>query len=264
MYKLGILGGGNMAQAIVNGIIKVGFIKPSEILISDIDSTKLELYAKEGISVTKDNRYLFANCEYILFAVKPQIFKQMDSIHAYLQEESKLISIMAGISIASILKKAGRDIAVSRIMPNTPCMIGSGMSVLTYHRYDDISRRFVKSIFDAIGETAEMDERLFDAVTSISGSGPAYVYTFIDAMVKGGMEGGLSLQESRKLALATLKGAAEMVRINEDKPIGELIDAVCSKGGTTIEAVNTFKENNLTEIIIKGINACRKRSEELS
>ena len=149
-------------------------------------------------------------------------------------------------------------------MPNTPAMIGKGISALCFEGYSDLEKNFVRSIFESIGEAIYLNEGLFHAVTSISGSGPAYVYTFINAMIKGGVEGGLSESDSRKLAIATTIGAAEMALRNPDKSIDELINAVCSKGGTTIEAIKSFKRDNLEDIIIKGIKACRLRSEELS
>lgn len=264
-YTLGIIGGGNMANAILNGIINSGIISDlSKIIISDIDTVKLSTYSDLGIVTSSDNMDVINNCQYIIFAVKPQIFSLIKDDIINMNSDQYAISIMAGISIDTILEYIGKNVPVCRVMPNTPCMIKQGMSVLCYRGYDDKSVEFVNQIFESIGEIALMDESLFDGVTSVSGSGPAYVYTFIDAMVKGGVEGGLSEKDSRKLAIATVIGAANMIKCNSDKPIQELIDAVCSKGGTTIEAINTFKDNHLTDIIVKGVRACRNRSKELS
>jgi len=254
-----------MANAILNGVIKSRKMKPDEVIISDIDEVKLKTHKENlGINITTDNNFLIDNSDYILFAVKPQIFNTISGVLKDIAPSQHIISIMAGIKIETILNAAEKSLPVCRVMPNTPCMIGEGMSVLCYYNYDEVSKGIVKAIFNSVGETIEMDEDKFDAVTSISGSGPAYIYSFIDAMVKGGIEGGLSEKDSRNLTVETMIGAAKMVKFNAEKPITDLIDAVCSKGGTTIEAIKSFREDNLEEVIVKGIRKCRLRSEELS
>lgn len=264
-YDLGIIGGGNMATAILNGIITSGkLMKPERIIISDIDKSKLSDHAKLGINTTDNNNEVFDNSEFILFAIKPQIFHIIKESLKGIRKDQHIISIMAGISIDTIKSVLTDSVPICRVMPNTPCMVNAGMSVLCYDKYNSKSKLFVDSIFQSIGEIAHMSEEKFDAVTSISGSGPAYVYLFIDSLVKGGIDGGLSEEDSRKLAVTTFIGASKMVQINDKKPINDLIDAVCSKGGTTIEAINVYRDNKLPELIIKGVKACRNRSKELS
>ena len=148
-------------------------------------------------------------------------------------------------------------------MPNTPCMIGSGTCALCFENYETDEKEFVKELFSTCGAVLEIDEKLFDAVTSVSGSGPAYIYMFLNGMIQGGINGGLSESESKFLAINTMIGAA-MLADQSDENLGVLTEKVCSKGGTTIEAVKIYRENHLEDLIVEGIKACRKRSEELS
>lgn len=259
-FKLGLIGAGNMASAIVSGTLK-GLLSPSDIIISDKDEAKLANFAKNGITTTTDNAMVATNSENILFAVKPQIAPLVfEDIKGKINAET-IISIMAGINISTLEKNLGHHNFV-RVMPNTPAMLGEGMSALSF-KGDFKNKEFLFSLFNSFGKTVELDENLFDAVTSVSGSGPAYVYMFIKAMIDGGIDGGLSAETSKILTLQTIIGACKMVE-NSTKNIDELIEAVCSKGGTTIEAVNSFKGDDLNGIIRKGIAKCKRRSEELS
>lgn len=260
-YKLGIIGCGNMSTAIWQGILDSGLAASKEIIVSDKDTEKLKTAAEKGITVTDDNLAAI-NAEYVLFAVKPQIFPAVAEEIKGKTADSVLISIMAGITIEKIKMLTGSN-KIARIMPNTPCMIKKGISAISFDGVSELGRAFVLALFSGIGEVIELPESKFDAVTSVSGSGPAYIYMFLDGMIKGGIEGGLSYEQAKALAVKTMQGASELFN-RQDKPLEELISAVCSKGGTTIEAVNVFRERKLTEIISDGIRACRKRSEELS
>ncbi len=260
-FKIGIIGCGNMSTAIWQGILDAGLAVGTEIIVSDADENKLRQAAERGITVSSNNSGTL-DAEYIILAVKPQIFPLAAADIRDRVGDSVLISIMAGITIDKIRQLTGAE-SIARIMPNTPCMIKRGVSAISFDGVKESKKEYVISLFASIGEVIELPESKFDAVTSVSGSGPAYVYMFLDGMIKGGMAGGLTFEESKKLAVATMQGAAEMVRMIET-PIDELINAVCSKGGTTIEAVNIYREKGLTDIIIEGIQACRRRSEELS
>ena len=259
-YTLGVIGAGNMAYAIVGGIINGGILKPSDIAISDIDAQKLKAFAKLGVYTQTDNVSLSANRENLLFAVKPQIAQTVFNEIESSVTANTVISIMAGITLSK-LKAALGNRNYARIMPNTPALVGKGMSAIAFSEnfYSD----FVMNIFRSVGEAIQLDESRFDAVTSLSGSGPAYVYTFIKALIDGGMSGGLDFETSEQLALQTVLGAVEMIKTS-DKPINELIDAVCSKGGTTIQAIDSFREDGLENIIKNGMNKCLNRSVELS
>ncbi|HKL93673.1 MAG TPA: pyrroline-5-carboxylate reductase [Clostridia bacterium] len=258
-FSLGVIGAGNMATAIVKGAISSKILSANEIIISDVDNIKLAEFGKLGLSTTLDNKYLASNCDTVLFAVKPQSASAiMEDIKDSIVAQT-VISIMAGVPISKLSSVLGvRDYV--RVMPNTPALIGKGMSALAY---SSGKNDFAKQLFSSIGEVVELDENLFDAVTSVSGSGPAYVYLFLKAMIDGGLIGGLPYDVSKKLAIQTAIGACGMLS-SSNKPIDELIDAVCSKGGTTIEAINSFKSDELERIVKNGIAKCKKRSEELS
>ena len=259
-YTLGIIGAGNMAFAIVRGVINSGIIKPSEIIISDIDKQKLQSFTELGINTVTDNALISKSCDYLLIAVKPQIAPVVFGEIKNIITAPTVISIMAGITISK-LKVALGTRNYARVMPNTPALVGKGMSAVAFS--DGFNSDYILNIFRSVGEAMQLDESLFDAVTSLSGSGPAYVYTFIKALINGGINGGIDYETSKKLALQTVLGAVEMLKTS-DKSINELIEAVCSKGGTTIQAINSFEEDGLEDVIKRGMNKCLNRSIELS
>lgn len=258
-FKIGIIGCGNMATAIWEGILDAKLAKGGEIIVSDIDADKLRYAKSKGLCVTHSNREITA--DYIMFAVKPQTFAEVAET-VVIPKESIIISIMAGITIEKIKKYTNAE-KIVRVMPNTPCMIKKGVSALTFDNVCDKDKKYIFSLFSSIGDALELSESKFDAVTALSGSGPAYIYVFLEGLIKGGLEGGLTLEESKRLAIATVQGASEMFK-QTDTLISELINAVCSKGGTTIEAIKIFDKYKLIDIIAEGIAAARMRSEELS
>jgi len=259
-YKLGVIGAGNMATAILGGITSNSLLSPDQIIISDIDVAKLDIFRLQGIATTQDNKYLVSNSEYILFAVKPQSFEGIAKEIKDSFTDQNIISIMAGTSINKLNNLLG-EFNIARIMPNTPAFVGEGMSAIAFSK--GFHSDFVINIFSTLGKVVELDESKFDAVTSLSGSGPAYVYLFIKSLIDGGIEGGLDAETSKLLALQTVKGAVKMVETSS-KQIDILIDNVCSKGGTTIEAINSYKNDNFEAIVKKGMAKCKARSEELS
>ncbi len=259
-FTLGVIGAGNMATAIIGGIVKAGVLAPTQIVVSDNSQQQLDKIAQIGVSTTLSNVDVAQNAQYVLFAIKPQCFDDIAKEISPTLDADTIISIMAGITIAKLQKAFGKR-NYARIMPNTPAFVGEGMSAIAFS--NNFYSQFVVDVFSSIGKTALIDETYFDAVTSLSGSGPAYVYTFIKALIKGGMDGGLDENVAKTLAIQTVIGGAKMIE-SSTKSIDELIDAVCSKGGTTICAVESFKQNNLENIITTGIKKCRERSIELS
>ena len=253
-YKLGFIGYGNMAKAIIGGILKSGILDKSQIALSDPASKD-----SDGIFCTNDNDYVANNSDYLFLSVKPQVFKSIN----FSCTADCVISIMAGIDSAYIGKKLNMQGKVIRVMPNTPAQIGMGVAAIAVNALDKKHNDFCKSIFDSVGQAYFIPEDKFDAVTCVSGSGPAYVYYFIKAVTDAGVEGGLSYEQSKQLALKTFIGASKMVENSTDS-LDTLIDKVCSKGGTTIQAIDTFRQTNVAENIKLGIEKCRKRSEELS
>lgn len=256
-YKLGVVGAGNMAKAIVSGAVKSGIFKPEEIAVSDPSAD----IGVKGVININNNCMLVKESQYILFAIKPQIFRTIADDFAECKAEAA-ISIMAGLPTQAISDILPSDVNVVRVMPNTPCMVGYGMSCIA-ECGDAAALDIVKELFASIGEVCVLNESLFDAVTSVSGSGPAYAYLFIDGMIKSGVKSGLPYEDARKMAYATVRGAAEMVAVNKNKSLEELTEAVCSKGGTTIEAVKKFREGGLEELIDTAMTACKERSAEL-
>jgi pyrroline-5-carboxylate reductase len=265
-FKLGIIGCGFMAKAILRGVVLSDFLRAKKIIVSDINKDNLEEVGAElGVTVTDDNVYAAQNCEFLLFAVKPQTFPKVAEELKGVPVE-KVISIMAGVKRSYIKNSLGLGIIkVARCMPNLPCSIGSGMMGIDMSDFngDPNDTEFITKLFDCLGQVLSVREEKLDAVTGISGSGPAYVFMFIDSLIDAGVKQGLTKDEAKILAVQTLIGGAEMVG-HEQKPLSELIMNVCSKGGTTIEAIKVFEENNFRGIISDAVAACVKRSKELS
>ena len=261
-FKLGVIGAGFMATAIIKGIIKAGLIHSEQIIVSDVCQTSLDKIASLNVSTTTDNEYLANNAEFVLFAVKPQgISEVLSQIKNCLC--NKFISIMAGVKKQRI-KDQINGAKVARAMPNTPCSIGAGSIGLDVSDFDnDTDVNFISKLFSSIGAVVFVLEDKLNAVTGVSGSSPAYFYLFLKGIIESGVKHGLTEQEAKILATNAMRGAAEMVINNEDKTLDDLIFAVCSKGGTTIQAINEYNESDLSKITEKAVDACVKRSVEL-
>ena len=265
-FKLGIIGCGFMASAIIKCISESEYIKPRKIIVSDLSEDKLnDVNESYGVCVTDDNRYVAENSEFLLFAVKPQNFpavaKELEGICP-----NKVISIMAGVKKATIKNALGIGlIKVARCMPNLPCSVGFGMMGVDMSDYnsntDDIE--FIYNLFGCLGQVLSVSENKLDAVTGISGSGPAYAFIFIDSLIDAGVKQGLTKDEAKLLAIQTVAGSCRLLDESE-KNLSELIMSVCSKGGTTIEAVKVFEEKGFRGIVSDAVDACVKRSKELS
>ena len=260
-FKLGVIGCGFMASAIINGAINSKILKASEIIVSDINQTSLSKMSQNGVNTTTDNAILVSNADFVLFAVKPQ---SLNEVLAEIKgaDAQNFISIMAGVKKEKI-RNAFPNAKIARCMPNTPCAIGCGAIGLDVCEFDDQEKKFVIDLLSALAQVVCVDEDKLNAVTGVSGSAPAYFYLFLKGIIEAGVKQGLSYEDAKLLAANTMVGAGKMVLINEDKSLDDLINAVCSKGGTTIEAVNTYNQNNLTEITDKAIDACVKRASEL-
>lgn len=263
-FKLGVIGGGFMSYSIVSGALSAKFLFADEILVSDVNESSLVKFSDKGVNVTLSNSEVLNQSEFVLFAVKPQNFigsvGEIENISC-----KKFISIMAGVkklTVKSALKS--EDVKVARCMPNTPCSVGSGavgIDLSDYETADD--RDFIENLFSSCAKVVLVDESKLNAVTGISGSSPAYFYLFIKCLVEAGVKQGLSESDAKKLAANTMIGSGKMIFENADKSLDELITAVCSKGGTTIEAIKVFNDSGLAGIIDKAVSACVKRAEEL-
>ncbi len=260
-FKLGVIGAGFMANAIINGVLTSGAISPQDIFVSDINVKSLEKLKNIGVNVTVNNSEVFENAEYVFLAVKPQTFVSMECENT--DKVEKVISIMAGVNKAKI-QQTFSNAKVVRCMPNTPVSVGFGaVAVDCSDLSDEKDVDFVNNIFSAVAKVVFVNEEELSAVTGISGSSPAYFYLFAKSLIDAGIVNGLSKEEAENLVLSTMKGAVVMMENRQDKTIDDLIKAVCSKGGTTIEAMKVFEQENLQGITLKAVNACIDRANEL-
>lgn len=260
-FKLGVIGAGFMANAIINGVLTSGILSPEEIFVSDINETSLNNLGKLGVKTTLNNSDVFSSAEYVLLAVKPQTFISFDNEKK--DSVSKVISIMAGINKAKIKEKF-KNAKVVRCMPNTPVSVGFGAIGIDCSEFtDEKDVDFIKNLFSQVAKVVFVEEDKLSAVTGISGSSPAYFYLFAKSLIDAGVKKGLSEKEAETLVLATMQGSVKMMEQRGDKSINDLITAVCSKGGTTIEAMKVFDDNKLSDTVDKAVNACVNRANEL-
>eukprot|EP00127_Corallochytrium_limacisporum_P000791 Clim_evm77s25 gene=Clim_evmTU77s25 len=260
---LGFIGAGAMASAIIRGVLAAGVIEPSKIWASDGWDTALERLKDTGINTTKDNNEVVKNTDTIIIAVKPHIVAKVLSGNTVITEKKLIVSIAAGITIADMEKMLGKPIPVVRVMPNTPAQVGAvaagvaGGAHATQEHTD-----LVETVFGAIGKAYTVPENLLDAVTGVSGSGPAYIYLVIEAMADGGVRAGLPRDIALGLAAQTVFGASKMVLETGEHP-GVLKDKVCSPGGTTITAVHELENNGLRAAFINAVYAAATKAADL-
>ena len=257
--KYGFIGCGNMGGALIRAAAK----KTKDIMIADFDSQKANALANELGLTVGDNKTIAQNCDRIFLGVKPQVMAEMlDGIKAILKDKKPtLISMAAGLSTHKIKELAG-EMPVIRIMPNTPVSVGEGVILYCSNGVADETVCDFVNDMQYSGKLYSIDESLMDAGCSVSGCGPAFMYTFASAVAKGGVECGLSEQQAIEFAAATMLGAAKML-LTSDKTPSELTDAVCSKGGSTIEGVTVLKESEFENIVCDCIKAAYKRNKEL-
>lgn len=263
-FKLGVIGAGFMASAIVGGVIKAGFLSENDVFVSDPSVEALNRIKNQyGVSVTDDNYKLADSCEFVLLAVKPQNFSDV-AVSIKKSGCGKFISIMAGVKKANIKSKLGEEIKVARCMPNTPCSVGLGAVGINLSDYEDgKDADFIKNLFSSFASVVTLSEEKLNVVTGISGSSPAYFYMFANSLINAGVKAGLNEKDAETLVVNTLIGSGKMLLNRKDKTIDQLISAVCSKGGTTIEAVKVYEEGDLYGLSEKAVKACIKRASEL-
>ncbi|PKL37964.1 MAG: pyrroline-5-carboxylate reductase [Spirochaetae bacterium HGW-Spirochaetae-1] len=259
---IGCIGAGNMGGAILAGL--AGTIDTADLLVFDTDDDKSRTLAGTySITMESSAAQLAKKCHIIILAVKPGIIPEvLRSIKP--ETDSKIIvSIAAGVTIDSMEKIMGQDAAIVRAMPNTPALVKEAMTVLSPNsRVKTSELETVKTIFEQIGKVLVLPEHLMDAVTGISGSGPAYVFTFIQAMADGAVKMGIPRNEALLLAAQTVYGSAAMLVSQGENPIA-LRDKVTSPGGTTIEAVHILEEKGFSGTVMSAIEAATKKSQKL-
>ncbi len=265
MFKVGIIGAGNMGEAILKGIVEKTDIKPEEVIISDINSERLNvLVEKYGVAGTEDNRRLVNLSKIIFLVVKPKDLENtLKPLKEYFKEDKILVSVLAGVKIKRI-KQIIDKTPVVRIMPNTPALIGEGAIGITFDKLiRNEDKNYLLNILSSVGLVLEFEESLMDAVTGLSGSGPAYVFNFIDSLAQGGVKVGLSYNDALNLAVQTVIGAAKMVKELGEHP-SVLRDKVTSPAGTTIYGLHALEKGSFKNTVINAVEEATKRSKELS
>ena len=267
MKKIGFIGAGNMAEAIMRGATKNGFLSASEIIAYDVDADKcMEIKKKYGISIACDNIALVHEAEMIVVAIKPIFVKDVLQEIAPHFSYKKLISIAAGWT-NQMLKNALSTVSnlqMLRVMPNTPALVGAGFTALCEENsFDEADISWTKKLFNTFGQAEMFPERLFDAVIAVSGSSPAYVFMLIEAMADGAVKLGMPRTNAYNAAAQAVLGAAKMVLETGEHP-GRLKDNVCSPGGTTIEAVHALEQGGLRAAIMDAMDICAQKSRAMA
>lgn len=262
--RIGFIGAGNMAEALIKGVLAKGLYGKDEVIASEIYESRREYIARElGITVTADGAEVVKEAKFVVLAVKPQqIGDALIEMKKHFTKDHVIMSIAAGVTIYT-LKSYVPDAKIVRVMPNQPCMVlasASAFSCAENVKTDD--KKMVNDVLDAVGYAVEVRENLLDAVTGLSGSGPAYAYMVIDAMADGGVLMGLPRDVSIRLAAQTLLGAARTILETGEHP-GRMKDMVCSPGGTTIEAVRVLEESGMRAAFINAVEASALKSKEL-
>ena len=263
--KIGFIGYGNMAQAIAKGVIKAGLVRASEVFVTDVDPEKKELATNEmGFMSAYTPDQIAWTADVLIVAVKPHQYKDaIDEFKHRLHKDTIVVSIAAGLNIKTLERYFDKPVKIVRTMPNTPAMVGAGMTAIVPNKQLTIAEvGVVQSIFSSFGRVEVIDETLIDAVIVTSGSSPAYIYMMIEAMIQGGMEEGMPRERATRFVSQAVYGAAKMVMETGTSP-NDLRDAVCSPNGTTIEAVNYLKEHGFEEMVQKAMKACADRSREM-
>lgn len=263
--KIGLVGGGQMGEALVRGMIESGLVEAGGIMVAEPDE-KRRVFLREtyGVRTTDSAADLCSFAAVLLLAVKPQIMQPVLKHYTpVLGDEHLLISIAAGVPIAAIEQEVGEGRRIIRVMPNTPALVLAGASALSPNdgaTGDDLT--LAMEIFSAIGTCVHLPENLLDAVTGLSGSGPGYVFTFIEAMIDGGVLAGIPRPVARQLVLQTVYGSAKLA-LETGEPPAVLKGMVTSPGGTTIAGLHVLEEAGLRGTVMSAVDRAARRSREL-
>ncbi|MGN7398242.1 pyrroline-5-carboxylate reductase [Cytobacillus praedii] len=264
--KIGFIGCGKMAQAMIGGILQSNTVVPQQIVASaQSEETIDKAAAKFQIQVTANNRLVAEQADILFLAIKPNIHAQIiEEIKHVIKQEAIIITIAAGISLKFLEDSFNRQIKAIRSMPNTPSLVGEGMSAICANDFvtkEELAE--VIHVFSSFGKVEVIEEKLMNAIPAISGSSPAYVYMFIEALADGGVKNGLSRDQSYHLAAQAVLGAAKMV-LETGKHPGELKDEVCTPGGATIEAVAELEKNGLRAAVLAAMESCTVKTNALA
>ncbi len=262
---IGFIGYGNMAEAIVKGILKSNLVKPKDIIVSRRNTEKLkEAQEKLGICITDDNREVARRSQIIILAVKPQMLSDViKQIKEDVTEDKLIVSIAAGKTTAWLEEQFEKKLKIIRCMPNTPALVGEGCSGVCANEWasrEDME--YILSLFNSLGLAIEVPENQMDVVVGVSGSSPAYVFLFMEALADAAVMQGMPRKRAYQFVAQSVLGSAKLMQETGMHP-GELKDMVCSPGGTTIEAVKVLEEKGLRSAVIDATVSCIEKSKKL-
>lgn len=262
---IGFIGLGNMAKAIINGIISEGLVAPEEIIGSAKTAETCEKVAKTyGIETTTDNIKVASLADVLILAVKPQMFPEViPTIKGMTKKNALIVSIAAGKTIAELEGMLGADQKIVRLMPNTPAMVNAGCTAISPNgNIDKSNLDLIIKICESFGDAEVIKENLMDAFCAIAGSSPAYVFMYMEALADAGVKAGLPRDKAYKFAASSTLGSAKLMLDTKKHP-GELKDMVCSPGGTTIEAVHVLEDAGFRAAVLDAVEACYEKAKSL-
>ncbi len=263
--KIGFIGGGNMGTAMLGGILRKEIYKKEEIIVSDLSPERLS-YIKEklGVETTSDNKEVAKAADIIVLSIKPQFYEEvLTEVRDAFTPEKIVVGIAPGKTLSWLEEKCAAPVKIFRLMPNTPAQVGEGMTAVCPNgraTEEDVKR--ICEITDSFGKTEVVPERLLDAVGAVSGSSPAYVFMFIEAMADAAVAQGMARKQAYAFAAQAVLGSAKMVLETGMHP-GELKDMVCSPAGTTIEGVRTLEKMGFRSAVYEALNACAEKGKTL-
>nr|WAO97495.1 pyrroline-5-carboxylate reductase [Rosa hybrid cultivar] len=263
-YKLGFIGAGKMAESIARGIVRSGILPPNRITTSHSSALRRQAFESFGVHLLPRNDDVVEASDVLIFSVKPQVVKDVVlQLRPLLSTKKLLVSIAAGVKLKDLQDWAGHSRFI-RVMPNTPSAVGVAASVLSLGgAATEQDGDLIAELFGSVGKIWKADEKLFDAITGLSGSGPAYIYLAIEALADGGVAAGLPRELALGLASQTVLGAASMATSSGKHP-GQLKDDVTSPGGTTIAGIHELEKGGFRGILMNAVVAAARRSRELS
>lgn len=265
--RVAVIGSGAMGSSLIKALVSHGVLRPDQIIATDIDEMKLRQLREEvGVEVRHDNVSAVRDCDVVLISVKPQAVSHvLTEISPHLlSERHLLISIAAGITILQLERSTPPRLPVVRVMPNTPCLVGAGVCAIAIGTHaTEGHRQLAHALFRSTGITIDVQENWMDAITAVSGSGPAYVFTFIEALSDAGVNVGLPRSIATEIAIQTVLGAALMAA-RMKKHLAELREMVTSPGGTTIVALHSLERSGFRGIVMDAVLAAAERARSLS
>ena len=264
--KIAIIGGGKMGSIIAHALVSRKIVSVHDLTITDVDAARLKhLRTELGLKASSDNKKAVKSADVVILAVKPQSMAQtLKEIASSVTKAQIIISIAAGITASFIEDHLTKGARVVRVMPNTPALVGAGAAAVSKGKFASAADiKLARTIFDAVGITVEVEEKLMDAVTGLSGSGPAYCFLMIEALADAGVQMGLPRDLALQMSAQTMYGSAHLC-LKGDKHPAELRDMVTSPAGTTAAGLKVLEEGKLRAILMSAVEAATKRSKELS